>query len=334
MATEPEEVDVHHEEEEGGPTKTFLEHLEDLRWMLMKCAAVIGVGFLVCLFASPVIVKVLTWPLKRAQIHAPGKNPTLTFLLGTNHWGPLTLDTNQAKLFGTNHHITLEIAPVQIDTNLVLALKPSTNQGPGLWNEQGVNLVNLGPATAFFLAVEMAIYAAIALGSPFLLYFIGQFVFPALKMNEKKYTYIGLGFGTFLFLTGVAFCYFVLMPVALKASVQYSEWMGFSVYDWRAEDYIRFVSKFLLGMGLGFELPVVILVLVKIGLVTYRQLAAFRRYMIVINLILGAVLTTPEVITQVLMAIPLQLLYEVSVWIAWYWERQEKKRRGTIELSE
>ena len=83
----------------------------------------------------------------------------------------------------------------------------------------------------------------------------------------------------------------------------------------------------MLGMGLGFELPVVLLALVKIGILDYRKLSAMRRYMIVINLILGALLTTPEVFTQIMMAIPLQLLYEISVWIAWYWERKEKKRR-------
>ena len=82
----------------------------------------------------------------------------------------------------------------------------------------------------------------------------------------------------------------------------------------------------MLGMGLGFEMPVVILTLVKIGVLNYRILSKGRRYMIVINLVLGAVLTTPEVITQVIMFIPLQLLYEISIWIAWYWERQEKKR--------
>ena len=81
----------------------------------------------------------------------------------------------------------------------------------------------------------------------------------------------------------------------------------------------------MLGMGLGFELPVVLLALVKIGILDYQRLKAARRYMIVINLVLGALLTTPEVFTQVVMAVVLQLLYEVSVLIAWYWERQEKK---------
>jgi len=80
------------------------------------------------------------------------------------------------------------------------------------------------------------------------------------------------------------------------------------------------------GMGLGFELPVVILTLVKIGVIDYQTLSKARRYMIIINLILGAVLTTPEVITQVTMFVPLQLLYEISVWIAWYWAQTDRAR--------
>ena len=82
----------------------------------------------------------------------------------------------------------------------------------------------------------------------------------------------------------------------------------------------------MLGMGVGFQMPVVLLTLVKIGVLNYTILSKMRRYMIVINLVLGALLTTPEVITQVMMAIPLQLLYEISVWIAWFWERRDKKR--------
>ena len=79
-------------------------------------------------------------------------------------------------------------------------------------------------------------------------------------------------------------------------------------------------------MGLGFELPVVILILVKLGILNYDMLSKGRRYMIVISFVLGAVLTTPEVVTQVLMALPLLVLYEISVWVAWYWERQERKQ--------
>ena len=120
----------------------------------------------------------------------------------------------------------------------------------------------------------------------------------------------------------------------LAASQVYSNWLGFSANIWQAEEYISFVSKFILGMGLGFEMPVVILVLVKIGILNYSILSKGRRYMIIINLVLGALLTTPEVLTQVLMALPLQLLYEISVWIAWYWERKEKKRMKAQEAVE
>jgi len=85
-------------------------------------------------------------------------------------------------------------------------------------------------------------------------------------------------------------------------------------------------------MGLGFELPVVILTLVKIGVIDYTLLSKARRYMIVINLFLGAVLTTPEVITQLTMFVPLQGLYELSLWVAWYWDQPDrpKARRRLI----
>jgi sec-independent protein translocase protein TatC len=82
----------------------------------------------------------------------------------------------------------------------------------------------------------------------------------------------------------------------------------------------------MIGMGIGFQMPVVLLTLVKIGVLSYTALRKMWRYMIVINLVLGALLTTPEVITQVMMAGPLYLLYEISVWVAWYWERRDRKR--------
>jgi sec-independent protein translocase protein TatC len=196
-----------------------------------------------------------------------------------------------------------------------------------------IELVNLSPAGGFVVAFQVGLYGGALLASPFIFYFVAGFVFPALKIRERRYVYQGLVIGVGLFLTGVAFCYFLLMPVALAAAQMYSQWLGFGALQWRAEDYISFVCKFMLGMGLGFELPVVILTLVKIGVIDYRTLAKARRYMIVINLILGAVLTTPEPITQLVMFVPLQLLYEVTVWIAWYWDRREKKRARAAETA-
>jgi sec-independent protein translocase protein TatC len=188
-----------------------------------------------------------------------------------------------------------------------------------------VRLRNFNPAEGFVVAFDIALYFAMAVSSPFWLFFLAQYILPALKARERKLLYTWLGWGLALFITGVVLTYFLLLPLALRASVQYSNLLGFDPYDWRADEYIGFSGKFMLGMGLGFQFPLVTLTLVKIGLLGYESLARYRRHVIVLSLILGAVLTTPEVITQVAMAVPMCLLYEACIWIAWYWERKEKR---------
>jgi sec-independent protein translocase protein TatC len=328
MAHEPvaERLDEQ-ESEEGGPVKSFLEHLEDLRWVLVKSSVAAGLAMLICLLGGNYVVRVLEWPLSRAPFPS-SKAPTLRVFFGTNQIGSFQFATNDplASLVGTNRSLCFHLAPILIGTNQVLGLTPENDpQGPPP-EKLPIQIINLSPAGSFIVATKVAFYGGLVMSAPFIFYFVAQFVFPALKMREKKYIYRGLFFSAGLFLTGVCFCYFVLMPVALAASVQYAEWLGFAAYQWRAEDYIGFVCKFLLGMGLGFELPVVVLTLVKIGLLDYHMLASGRRYVIVISFVLGAILTTPEIVTQVLMAVPLYLLYEITLWVAWYWERQDKKR--------
>jgi len=321
------------EEEEGGPVKSFLEHLEDLRWVLIKSLAVAGVAMVACFFAGNYVFKVLLWPLQRAPIGKSGKEQVVRITLGTNQLGVFHIATNEplAAIAGTNRYVRLSIVPVTIGTNQVLGVQAAPEIESAILHESPIDIVSLGPASAFVVATKIAFYGGLILSSPFIFYFVAHFVFPALKMREKKYVYRGLAFGFGLFATGVSFCYFIMMPVALAVSAQYAEWYGFKATEWRAEDYIGFVCKFMLGMGLGFEMPVVILTLVKLGLLNYRLLASARRYVIVIAFVLGAILTTPEVITQILMAIPLLLLYEISVWIAWYWERQDKKKEAQAE---
>jgi len=315
--------------EEGGPVKSFLEHLEDLRWVLIKSLVAAGVAVLLCLIAGDNVVKILKRPLAKAKISYPGTNQVVTVLFDTNRLGVYTLSPKeQAALdLGTNRFVAVHIEPMWLGTNQVLALRVD-NDPKYAQTAQGMNveLVTLSPASGFFVAFQVALYGGLVLASPFIFYFVSAFIFPALRMREKRYVYRGLGFGISLFLIGITFCYFVLMPVALAASQKYSQWLGFSAFQWKADEYISFICKFMLGMGLGFEMPVIILTLVKIGVLNYRILSKGRRYMIVINLVLGAVLTTPEVITQIIMFLPLQGLYEISIWIAWYWERRDKKR--------
>jgi sec-independent protein translocase protein TatC len=331
MVEEPgtEPLDVQ-QGEEGGPVKSFLEHLEDLRWVLIKCLAATGVAMLACLLAGNHLVDVLKWPLSRAPVKDTGK--TIRLLLGTNQIAFQHVSANDpwSSLMGTNRHMRVELTPVIQEGGMVMGINA---QPEDLKRGLDIQIINQTPAGSFIVATKVALYGGLGIASPFIFYYVAGFVFPALRMREKKYVYRGLVFGIGLFLTGVCCCYFVLMPVALAASSQYAQWLGLAVYQWRAEEYISFVCKFMLGMGLGFELPVVVLTLVKIGLVDYRMLARARRYVIVISFVLGAVLTTPEVVTQVLMALPLLLLYEISVWITWYWERRDAKRAAAAATA-
>lgn len=339
MVEEPEveRLDTAEEEEEGGPVKSFLEHLEDLRWVLIKSVVALGVAMLVCLIAGDRVVNILKRPLSQARISYPGTNQVVTVLFGTNRLGafPLTAEQQNSFNLGTNRFLSVRVEPTLVGTNQVISWRVDNDPALAQTAQRlHVDLLNLSPASGFFVAFQVAFYGGLVIASPFIFYFVAVFVFPALKLNEKFYVYRGLGWGVSLFLLGVSFCYFILMPIALVASQAYSQWLGFSAYQWKADDYISFVCKFMLGMGLGFEMPVVILTLVKIGVLNYGILSKGRRYMIVINLVLGAVLTTPEVITQIIMFIPLQGLYEISIWVAYYWEKKEKKRLAAEEAAE
>lgn len=315
--------------DEGGPVKSFLDHLEDLRWVLIKTLAALGIGMLICLIAGDHVVEILKRPLQHAKIKYPGTNEVWTIAWGTNVMKVLKLNDEQQTKFGNGpeRYKSWKIDLQPNGTNgFLLGLAPDPNMDPKTAEVMKIDLINLSPVGGFWVAIQVSMYGGIVLASPFIFYFITGFIFPALRMKEKYFVYRGLGFGVSLFALGVSFCYFILMPIALAASVMYSNWLGFEANQWRAEDYISFVCKFMLGMGVGFQMPVVLLTLVKIGVLNYTILRKMWRYMIVIVLVLGALLTTPEVVTQVMMAVPLYLLYEISVWIAWYWERRDRKR--------
>jgi len=335
MADISQEPEADAEDDGGGPVKSFLEHLEDFRWLLIKCVVTLGLAMLVCLIAANFVIGIIKWPLTQAKARYPGTNQIVSVSFGSNHLGnyPLTPDQQALLGTGTNRFATLRIEPIRLGANQVLGWQVADD--PAAIADMGrmhIDLVNLTPAGGFFVAFQVAFYGGMVLSAPIMLYFIAEFVFPALRFKERKYIYRALFIGGGLFLVGVSFCYFILMPVALGASQMYSQWLGLGAFQWRAEEYISFVCKFMLGMGLGFELPVVILTLVKIDILSYGTLRKMWRYMIVICLVLGAFLTTPEVITQVLMAGPLYLLYEITVWIAWYWEQPDraKARRALL----
>ncbi|MGA2691599.1 MAG: twin-arginine translocase subunit TatC [Opitutaceae bacterium] len=310
--------------EDVGPKKSFWGHLADLRTALIRSAVVIVVALVVCLLISPWIVKVLEEPMRRMHMFEKPK-PTVSLLIGDTRLGPFDVTREQFPGLppGEAPHVVFRVgaAPMGKEQVATLTLEPD----PKGTDPLEVRLHNFSPAESFMVAFHVALFAALAVSSPFWIFFMGGFVLPALNLRERKVIFSWLGWSAFLFVAGVLSTYFVLLPVALRASVQYSELLGFSAQDWRAQEYINFVCKFIFGMGLGFQFPLIVLFLVKIGVLTHEHLKKYRRHVAVLSLILGAVLTTPEVVTQVAMAIPLYLLYEVCIWIAWYWERKKRK---------
>lgn len=182
----------------------------------------------------------------------------------------------------------------------------------------------LGVADSFTLQLQMAFYAGLVVAFPFLLYFIGQFVMPALTARERRYIFIGLVPATGLFALGAAFAYFWLLPITLDFFYREALEMGFEP-KWAVMDYFSFVSNFVLAFGLAFELPVVVLILNRFGLLPYSTLSKGRRFAVVIIVIFAAVITpTSDAFTLMALAVPLTVLYEACIWIAWIMERRKQ----------
>ncbi|MBN2507673.1 MAG: twin-arginine translocase subunit TatC [Verrucomicrobia bacterium] len=330
MVQEPEDGRSHPEEEEdgGGPVKTFLEHLEDLRWTLVKCLVSLVLAMVICLVAGKFLVAVLMWPLNNAEHVFHRNRQGIPVLIGTstNAIGRVQLGEFGAGLWDSNVAVgALRLMPMRAGTNTLLVVQAE----PGAAAAAGHKLVsikNYSPVEGILVAMKLALYGGLVLAAPFLLLFIGQFVLPALKVHEKRLLYHSVGIGSVLFFIGVTFCYFIVSAIALGATVQFSQWLGFAADEWRADAYIGFMCKFMLGMGVAFELPVVILTLVKIGLLDYEKLVGFRTYAIIGNLVVAAFATpSGDPITMMVMAAPMQLLYEISLFICWLWERKARR---------
>ncbi len=310
-----------------GAQKPFLAHLEDLRKVLVHSLIAVGVALLLCLTFVERLVTIVEYPLRNIDLFEKPQ-PTVSFEIGSTRLGPYAVTREQFTGLpaGEAPHVVFRVEAAKVGQQQVAALRLLPNAPGTEASPLRVRLHNFGPAEGFFIAFHIALYGALILSAPFWMYFLGSFIMPALQPGERQAIFPWLGWSLFLFLLGVLSTYFVLLPVALRASVAYSDLLGFEGLDWRADDYISFVTHFIFGMGLGFQFPIVVLFLVKLGYLTHAKLAKYRRHVCVASFILGAVLTTPEVITQVAMAVPLYVLYEICIWIAWYWER--KKRRA------
>jgi sec-independent protein translocase protein TatC len=240
---------------ESETSKPFLEHLEDLRWTIVKMAITLMAAMIVCFGFRSTLVRILQAPLREI-------------------------------------------------------------------GEQAEGLRALGITDSIVISFHLAFYAGIVLSFPLLLYFGAEFVLPALTAVEKRFLLPAIMVSFALFLLGVLVCYFWLLPKTILFFFRDTQSLGWTP-SWTVQQYYSFVTRFTIGFGLAFELPVVVLALVRFGLVTYRFMARTRLYAIVLIFILATIITpTPDILTLIAMGLPMCLLYESCIWIAWLMERR------------
>ena len=244
-------------------TKSFLGHLEDLRWTIFRCLGALATGMAVCAFSVKAILKLLYRPLIQA-----GHDP---------------------------HEF----------------------------------LKNFNVVDPFSIHMEISIFGGVILSLPALLYFVGQFVLPALTPREKKFLAPIFGAGALLFLVGVLFCYFVVLKTTLLFFLGYSDYLGFGTM-WTAKGLIDFEVQMLAGFGLAFEMPLVILVLNLFGIVSAAQLAAKRRHAAVIIFVAACcIIPSTDLFSLSVMTVPMYVLYEACIWIA----RLVERKKAAAELT-
>ncbi|MBT0670055.1 twin-arginine translocase subunit TatC [Novosphingobium profundi] len=180
---------------------------------------------------------------------------------------------------------------------------------------------------AFFVEVKIAVFAAFFISFPFIANQIWAFIAPGLYAKEKKAFLPFLVATPILFTMGAALAYFVVMPTAFHFFLGFQGNAGGLKLEALpgTGDYLSLVMQFILAFGISFELPVLLMLLNRAGIITRQQAVGARRYVIVGIFIVAAIATPPDVISQVLLAVPLLLLYEGTLLLMWFTERREAK---------
>tara|TARA_B100000497_G_scaffold37108_1_gene43473 strand:+ start:7729 stop:8562 length:834 start_codon:yes stop_codon:yes gene_type:complete len=250
---------------------TFLEHLEALRWHLIRgiIAIVLGAVF----------------------SFINGKYIFDSILLGStknDFWTYRTLCDLSHFIYDTDR-ICIEV--------------------------MGFKLQALDIQEQFYQHFMIAIIGGLIIAMPYLLYEIYRFIKPALKNSEKKYSSLVIGFSSLLFFAGVLFGYYILSPISVNFLANYS--LSDSIErNFKVSSVINFISLLTLGAGIIFELPIVVYFLSKIGLLTAETMKRYRRIAIIVILIISAIITPPDVMSQIILTFPILILYEIGIFIA------------------
>lgn len=263
---------------------SFLDHLEALRWHLVRSSAAIMVGAVLAFVFSD-------------------------FLFDTVIFGPKKADFITYRAF----------------------CKLSQWLGMGddfCMVEMPFTLVNNDMGGQFSMHIWICIVVGIILAFPYILFEIWRFVSPALYTNERKHATGGIFYTSFLFLLGVTFGYFIVTPLSVNFLANYS--ISAEVQNYiNLSSYMSNITMITLASGILFELPILIYFLSKIGLVTPSFLRKYRKHAVVLNLIASAIITPPDVSSQIIVAIPITMLYEVGIILS---ARVEKQR--LLEMKE
>ena len=179
---------------------------------------------------------------------------------------------------------------------------------------EGSNVIFTGVQEPFFTAMKVAFLAGFIVSLPVIFWQFWLFVAPGLYDNEKRLVIPFVSAATLMFLMGASFCYYVVVPLAFAFLIAFGSALFTALPS--IGEYVGFFSKILVGFGLSFELPVVIFFFAKLGLVDDKALKDFFRYAIVIIFTIAAILTPPDILSQFLMAVPLIILYGISILVA------------------
>ncbi|MCZ8197237.1 MAG: twin-arginine translocase subunit TatC [Flavobacterium sp.] len=249
---------------------SFLDHLEELRWLLVRSSFAIVIVATVAFFFSDFIFETILFGPKDPSF------VTYTFFC------------ELSKAIGVESFCVTELPFVIQNTDV----------------EGQVSLL-----------VWTCITVGFILAFPYILWEFWKFISPALYENERKNAKTFIFISSLLFFIGVLFGYYVIVPMSINFFATFSVSTQIK-NEFNIQSYIGLIKTSVIACGLFFELPIIIYFLTKLGLVTPKFLRDYRRYAIVIVLILAAIVTPPDVVSQIIVAIPLLLLYEVSIFIS------------------
>jgi len=353
--------------------KPFLDHLEDLRVTVTRIVITLLISMVVCFSFQEKLMEVLRRPVEKVWItqlqqKLPQDKETAPKPLSVETWEEAKSieraaaglpDTERAAFYASlgNEDLVfharaagllraLLVLPekqretflnaVEVSPDLRLQVKALLVTAPSseVDNRGNLKLMSaLKPTETFMLSMKLSFFAGIVVSFPLLLMYILQFVLPGLHNNEKRVMWPSMLIGFGLFIAGVCFAYFVVLPRALDFFYNWSGKLGVS-NDWRIGEYITFATQFTLLFGLSFELPVIVMVLVKLGLLSYETMSNTRSYAILAIFVIAALITpTPDAMTLILMALPMVILYELCIWLAWF-DRKKNRRKEEEEARE